>query len=366
MNIKQSFLAILCFLSISMSAQDAHFSYYQFAPSTVSPALTGSFYGNIRATIIRRSQWFNIGSNGNDGFNTMNVLLDGNIPFGLKEGDWISFGINMLSENTGLIAEPTAGILDMRRGFAGLSGAYHLTLGKKQTKVLTIAAKYGKYSNGYNGNGVSLSPSNIVNGQMASFEDVDEMDLKIGQNQDGEVIEDTNDIHLGFMYTTPMGKSSDLRIGISSDHLFAPRLNSQLDTLTGQQVGAKIDRRINGFIQLYTDLNPRLVFNPTLLYQKMGAASNLLLQGLFSYQHNKKKEIYLNFGLGVRVASNMDVPIYLGADYKDWRVGLSFDLNLTGLSGATSNAGAFELGISKIFKWNKKAEVKPKLICPRL
>ena len=98
----------------------------------------------------------------------------------------------------------------------------------------------------------------------------------------------------------------------------------------------------------------------------MGAANNILLQSLFSYHHNEKKDIHLNFGVGVRVASNMDIPIYLGADFKDWRVGLSFDLNVSGLAASTNNAGAYELGISKIFKWDKKAKVNPKLICPRL
>jgi len=344
-----------------MTAQDVHFSYYQFAPSTVSPALTGAYYGNIRATVLRRSQWFNIGGDSHDGFNTLNLLLDGNIPFGLKEGDWISVGMNLMKE------EKTAGIAKLRRGFSGLSAAYHLTLGKQQASVFTISAKYGKYSNVFQNDVTTISQANVESGDfMGAFVDSDEMKFQLIAAENGEVTEDSNDIHLGFMYSTPVGKQSDLRIGFSSDHLLAPRLNSQIDSITGQTTGARIDRRINGFIQYYTDLNSKLTFNPTLLYQKMGSASNLLLQGLFSYHHNKSKDLYLNFGLGVRVASNMDIPIYLGADFKDWRIGLSFDLNVSGLSGSTNNAGAYELGISKIFKWNKKAEAKPKLICPRL
>jgi len=366
MNIKQSLFVLLCFLSLKVGAQDVHFSYYQFAPTTVSPALTGAYYGNIRATILRRSQWFNVGNTGNDGFNTNSLLLDGNIPFGFKEGDWVSAGVNYMQE------DQTAGVLDLQRGFTGISAAYHMTMGKKKSSVLTFSGKYGKYSNAFQNmfgdRPNPTTPKNIVDGDpTGALVDADEQEKVFGEPAEmGTVTEDATDIHIGLMYSTPVGKKSDLRIGLSSDHLFAPRLNSQIDSITGLQTGARVNRRFNIFAQLYTDLNSKLTFNPTLLYQSMGSASNLLLQGLFSYHHNKSKDLYLNFGMGVRVASNMDVPIYLGADYKDWRIGLSFDLNLTGLSGSTSNAGAYELGISKIFSWNKKAKVNPKLICPRL
>lgn len=368
MNIKQSFLLLLCFLSIKLSAQDAHFSYYQFAPTVVNPSFTGAYYGNIRATILRRSQWFNVGNSGNDGFNTVNLLLDGNLPFGLKEGDWVSLGLNMLQEDQSLaLVNASAGILDMTRGYQGFSAAYHMTMGKKSPAVMTFSAKYGTYKIGF-GNGTninSITGSNLENGSIdGAIVDADEQRVQgLMADMDARVNSDTKDIQIGVMYTTPVGKTSDMRMGISFDHL----MNPGIDTILGAGFTEnKIDRRINGFIQYYTDINDKLTFNPTILYQKMGAASNLLLQSLFSYHHNKSKDLFLNFGVGVRLASNMDIPIYLGADFKDWRIGLSFDLNMSGLANATNNAGAYELGISKIFKWDKKAEVKPKLICPRL
>ena len=62
----------------------------------------------------------------------------------------------------------------------------------------------------------------------------------------------------------------------------------------------------------------------------------------------------------------MDIPFYAGADFNDWRVGLAFDANVSGLTQATSNAGAYELVVSKIFSWKKKVKVEPIFICPRL
>ena len=369
MKLRQLLISTLCLLSISLYSQDAHFSYYQFAPATINPALTGAFYGNIRATALMRGQWYNVNfpqQNGNNGFSTRTIFVDGNIPFGLKEGDWISAGINLLMEGN------TAGAVDTRRGFSGFSVAYHLTMGKDKSTILTAGVKYGSYSLAFNNTGSATTPFTVSQGAEIS-EDADYQTAITGADDMNNITDNTNDFHLGFMLTTPVGKSSDLRIGLSSDHLLAPRLESNVNNMGGGMQppipnlqGAQIERRINAFVQLYTDLSNKITYNPSIVYQSMGAASNILLQNLFSYTHNPNSDIVFNFGLGVRLADNMDVPFYVGVDYKDWRVGLSFDTNVSGLTQATSNAGAYELGISKIFKWNKKAQVKPKFICPRL
>jgi type IX secretion system PorP/SprF family membrane protein len=361
MKINHFILPLFFVLSISITAQDAHFSYYQFAPSTVNPALTGAFYGNIRATALTRAQWFNVrtpNENGNQGFSTLTLLIDGNLPFGFKKGDWVSAGLNILTEGN------TAGIVDTKRTFNGLSVAYHMSMGKKNPSVLSVSAKYGKYGIGFTQNDSATSPFSLS--ENTSITEDDDYQNAINGAMNGNIKDDTNDLMFGLMLTTPMGKNSDMRIGIASDHLLAPSLTTDTTGVGGTSRGEKINRRINAFVQLYTDLSDKLTFNPSILYQKMGKANNILLQGLFAYMPNPKKDITFNFGLGVRLASNMDVPIYLGADFKDWRVGLAFDTNISGLTQATSNAGAYELGISKIFSWNKKAQVKPKFICPRL
>ena len=270
MNIKQLFLVVLCILSLNADAQDVHFSYYQFAPSTVNPALTGAYYGNIRATVLRRSQWFNVGADANDGFNTLNLLLDGNIPFGFKEGDWVSAGINLISENSGFLAEPTAGVTDFSRGFSGLSVAYHMTMGKKKASVLTFSAKYGSYSNAFNPNGEIIT-SNLLAGATSDI-DLDNFRQSSPIQQGGNNFsENLNDLSIGFMYTTPVGKADDLRIGISSDHFLAPRFMANPPPVDPTDpnppvippsalIGEQVNRRINAFVQYYTDLNSKLTF----------------------------------------------------------------------------------------------------------
>lgn len=361
MKLRYFIYFFLAFLSVNSTAQDVHYSYYQFAPTIVNPAFTGAFYGNIRATAIHRGQWFNVHGpeQGRDGFTSTSILIDGNLPFGFKEGDWVSAGINMLVEGN------TAGVFDLKRKFNGLSVAYHLSLSKKKQSVLTTSIKYGTYGVTLNENEDITTSHGLVNS--AAIGDDQDYIRALGGAMEGRVTDDTNDWMVGLMLTTPAGDNADMRVGVSMDHLLRPRLKQDTTGVGGPQTGGeRLDRRLNAFVQYYVDINNNMTFNPSVVYQSIGKASNILVQGLMSYTSGSNPDMTFNFGLGVRLADNMDVPIYLGVDYKDWRVGIAFDTNISGLTQATNNAGAYELAVSRIFSWNKKAKVKPKFICPRL
>jgi len=239
-----------------------------------------------------------------------------------------------------------------------------LTLGKKQSTVFTLGVHYGNYNLGYEGDVARGTTPYILAG---NNNDPDLTNLDVDPN--GDALLKKSDIMLGFMLTAPMGDNADIRVGLASDHLLAPRFQVNRDSTGGggvQTTTKQLDRRINAFVQYYVSLNDKIVFNPTLLYQTTKDASQLLLQGLFSFLVDAEKDFTFNAGLGIRVNSSMDIPIFLGADWKDWRFGMSYDTNVSGLSQANSTFGAIEFGVTKIFSWNKKANVKPKFVCPRL
>jgi len=366
MKIKHLLFACICCISISLSAQDMQYSYYQFSPISYNPAFTGAFYGNLRINGMFRDQLRTIAPYYNDvdpreslsgtEYRTTSLSLDGNIPFGFKDGDWVSAGINLVKDKSGASG--------YRHDFNGFSVAYHMTLGKKQNTVLTFGGKYGSYTKGIGkpseGQYYSLF---LLSNPGASDNDIDNIPV------DPQGVS-TNDFMLGVLLSAPLGDNSDLRVGIASDHLFAPRLRSKTPTDTTitnppNQVITKLERRINVVAQYYVDLNDNITFNPSIVYQKMGAASNILIQSLFSYHMPNNDDLALNFGLGFRMADNAVLPFYMGADFNDWRIGMSYGINMSGLS-ASGREGGFELGIARVFSWNKKAKVKPIFVCPRL
>lgn len=348
MKIKQTLLAIFCFLTVSMVAQDMQYSYWQFSPISYNPAFTGAFYGNLRLNGMIRDQWRNVSV---DEYQTMSVSFDGNIPFGLKESHWVSAGMSLVKDR--------AGASNYKHSFQGLSLAYHMPLGKKENAILTIGGKYGTYTKAFAKDGLE---TNFLFAN-PNGNDIDLAGLSVDQN--GNITNDVNDLMIGVMLYSNLGKTSAMRIGLSSDHVLEPDFRVQQDTMTGMRFIEEVERRFNIHAQFYFDLNDKVTFNPTMLYQKMGPASNILVQGLFSYAFDPEKEIYFNAGTGIRLADNSFIPVYLGADVKDWKFGFSYSINMGGLSQAAAEGG-FELAASKIISWNKKPNVNPKFVCPRL
>ena len=334
-------------------AQDLQYSYWQFSPISYNPAFTGAFYGNLRVNGLVRDQWRTVSADGD--FQTLSLALDGNIPFGLKETDWVSVGISLANDKSG-----TSGY---KVGFQGISAAYHLTIGKDASTILTLGGKYGNYSRGITDRSNLLSPHALEN-STGPGTGPDVMGI------DTENLNSTSDLMVGAMLFTSIGKTSDMRIGFAMDHLLRPSFERRTTTGTPPDTMSTvtrqfIERRLNAHAQFYFDLSDKVSFNPTLLYQSMGGASNILVQTMFSYAFKPEKEIYLNAGTGIRLADNNFIPVYLGADYKDWRFGFSYAINMGGLA-ATAREGAFELAVSKVISWQKKTKVNPKFICPRL
>ena len=363
-KLKYLFLFVFFGATIGLNAQDFHNSYFQFAPMTVNPALTGAFYGNLRLSVIGRDQGRPVAGSGNE-FQDLSLALDGNVDFGFTDGDWIAFGGNFVRSDAGVSSN--GGSTSFRRQFAGITAAYHLAYGRRKDKVFTIGFKYGNYSTGFNDLNGLESPFLLENGAVGA-----DIPALSNNSVQGELpSKEKGDYNLGFMLTTPMGKKSDLRLGISADHILAPRL-----ALTSRDTGMtqipvnpqaeRLNRRLNAFVQYYTSLSDKLTFNPNILFQQSNVSTNIVVQGLFNYLYDEEKELSFTAGIGIRPVNSLDIPIYLGADYKSWRVGIAYDANIGGLRPSTNSFGALEIGISKIFSWVKKPVVEPEFICPRL
>lgn len=362
MRLKKLILLVLCGTCLQLGAQDFHNSYWQFAPTIINPALTGAFYGNLRVNVIGRDQGRPVAGAGNE-FQDLSFTADYNLDFGLTDGDWVALGVTVSRSQT-------PGVGDFRRQFSGLIGAYHLAYGKKKDKVFTIGARYGSYSTSFNNVNILAEAEDtygILNEGMTS-QDISQLQGVIANESEKA----KNDFAVGLMLTTPMGKKSDLRIGISMDRILNPLVDATSitqDTMPnpgGTRVVQRFGRRINGFLSYYNSINSKLVFNPNIAVQTLNGSTNILVQSLFKYLINPEKDMTMTFGAGVRLVNSTDIPIYLGVDVNTWKVGLSYDANIAGLRPSNNTFGALEIGISKVFNWKKDPVVEPKFICPRL
>jgi len=356
--LKLTFILTLLSFSTSSHAQDIHFSNYQLAPLSLNPALAGAFKGTVRLSGIFRGQWWAVAGGTplkGAGYHTMGASVDSPIIRGLRKQDWIGVGISYVQDIAGSNNFKTVG--------QTMNLAYHLSLDKKQTRVLTFGLQWG--SNNYSidmfGNPI-IRTTNGLAYDMASSAELTALFSNV-MGDETAVTKGVSTLAVGTVLTTQMNKKSDLRMGVSMTHLLAPDRSLTTDPIINDR--DNIARKFQAFATIYQSIGKRSMFTPSLLVQRQDMSTEIQLQGIASYLFSPEKDLWLNYGLGLRPMSAADLILFLGADIKDIRVGMSYDINFSGLSPASRGNGAMELGVSYIWKLYKKPNPDPIMICPR-
>ncbi|MBL7803734.1 MAG: PorP/SprF family type IX secretion system membrane protein [Saprospiraceae bacterium] len=336
MHVKKLLLSFFALLTLgALSAQDVHFTQYYMAPTSLNPAMLGKFEGTARIGGIYRDQWRSILNNNRYG--TPSAFIDAPIFRGFRKRDWIGAGLTFVSDQVG------SGSL--RTTVGKLGGSYHFSLDKKGNSYISIGGDYGRTNRRVNND--------------FNFEDELSMgfpssadDQRLGQNNKSE----WSDISAGVVLTSRLNKRMDFNIGFSMFHLGKPNYGILNQT-------EKIPQRSVVHGQFNIAMTDRWTVSPAFLYQTMGGADEINLQGLASYLINPQKEIRVNIGAGYRFRDAINA--IAGVQYKDLTVGLAYDINTSDLTSVTNGRGGFELAANYIIKIYKPAKIKPRVLCPR-
>lgn len=326
-----------------LSAQDIHYSLYNMSPLTLNPALTGAFSGTARIGGIYRDQWASVIGNQ---FVTPSFYVDAPIIRGFGKKDWVGVGFTMFTDKAGSLSLQTAASL--------LSASYHLSLNKKGTSILTL---------GLQGGSVQRRAKSL---DVAVFEDEFETGVGgggLGANGSMDKAEGNAsylDFTAGLMLRAKLDDISAMELGVSYGHLTKPDYTLGA-AMAGDEDDGKRPPRITAHGRYDREINEKWSVSPTFLYQTTASANEFALQGWASNQINK--DFRLNMGLGYRFGDAGQV--LFGGDYKDLRVALSYDVNVSSLNAASNYQGGFELAAWYIIKIYKKPVIKERLLCPR-
>lgn len=341
-------------------AQDIHFTQYNMSPMTTNPANIGGFEGTARIGGIYRGQWNSV--LGSSAYKTPSIYADAPIIRGFRKKDWVGVGLTFFSDK--------AGILSLTHTSAKLGGSYHLALDKRGTTYITVGAQYGKASRKINPLAGVYGDDKTVhfelgygNGTYNSNTDQDFANLRKDKAT-------WTDIDGGVILKSKLNKRMDFSIGYAMYHISKGRYGlvtsgSSGGTSTGsvQSSNDKIPRRsvVSGLFNI--KLNDKFTLSPSFLFQTMNGADEIIIQGMGGLLLDPDKDITLLFGLGYRLRDAIHPMI--GAQYKDLRVGLAYDVNISGLNSETNYRGGFELAAYYIIKIYKPAVVRTKVLCPR-
>ena len=301
------------------SAQDIHFSQFYNSPLTLNPAATGNYDGNWRVMNNFRSQWAAVSAP----YTTISLGYDHQFYLP-NEKDKISAGLIFVNDKSGDLTLTSNKIL--------VSLAFHKKVNKQ---TVSFGLQGGFITKAYSTANLSLPDQWIFKQGFDS--NAPTSDTKIGQQAS------FMDINFGAQWKTTMDKLEPT-VGIALFHL-----NSPNETFMGNDNKLPLRMAFNAGAKYH--LSDKYFLYPNLLFHQDKKVNEMVIGTHFGINlpKNNAEIKYVMFGpyfRGNRFVSSADaIVIALGANIYDFDVGISYDINVSGLKTATQNRGGIEFSI---------------------
>jgi len=306
-----------------MVAQDIHFTQFYTQAQSLNPGLTGWYDGDIRVNAIYRTQWKAI--DGKD-YRT--------IGFGLEKqyhqySNMYSFGIQAISDET---------------GYVGLASNKIDISGSFSTKYLG-----NRISGGIQVGGVYKSTNILQYSYDDQYElggtDVFNTDLPTAEIE-GDPVSYLN-INAGVVWSKKFTKKIHPEAGIAFYHINTPNESFYGAEYAGTELASRAIVHIGGKYSA----NKRIHIEPKILYMRQLKATDFILGGNAIFNFTKDLALYGGMLFRYSWHSNYDASAFVGGiQYKNFDIGMSYDVNISNLKTATNNRGAFEVSLVYITK----------------
>lgn len=310
---------VVCTTALTTLAQDIHFSQFFNSPLTLNPAQTGDFDGSYRIGIIYRDQWTSV----NSPYKTFSGSFDMTFPIGLAAGDAVSGGLIMYSDKAGDGNYNTMNV--------SLSGAYHKALGID--KRLSLGVQFGFLQRKLDFNEYYFADqfdgtnfTNLTTQESLAVQNLNNMDLNIG-----------------LQYSALFSDNFAGKVGVSAMHLISPKESFF------NNPNVKLPIQIIGHAEANIKLSDKLMLNPRFIYRSQKKAMEFEVGGDLGYKLNSSNfDATLYGGVWFRATGTDAIIPYAGIEYKDFKLGLSYDVNISSLSEASKGKGGFEISLMYI------------------
>lgn len=311
------FLAFFGGWSTTTKAQDVHFSQYMASPLTLNPAHTGNYTGDWRIFSNYRKQWTAIG----EPFTTFDVGFDRQFH---RYGHNFNAGLYYIYDEVGplqLTSNKIYGSVSYQyrilghQVYLGIQGGYvHKAF---STDQLTFPEQYDHSIGSFNSD-LAYTGTNF--GQTVSYAD----------------------INAGIIWSKRFGKYKP-EVGFATYHLTRPN-----ESFFDQQSRLPVRKVMHA--QVRYQHNDLLAFTPNFMMMGHAKATNLLLGSEVEYRlsQNDFGANYLYGGILWRdgMQRNSDAFVLLGGiSIKHFKVGISYDVNISGLVPRTQTRGGPEISI---------------------
>ena len=326
----------IVFLNSFSEAQDIHFTQYYTSPANLNPALTGFFNGSQRVTLQNKTQWHSVTTP----FKTLSASCDMPVLKRYLKRDLFGGGVVINRDQAG----------DSKFGTTQLnfSFSYIRSINKINNQFVSFGVQAGiaqrtidysklTFDNQYDG--TSFNPA-IPNNEQFSKEN-----FIFG------------DISAGAFYNYIKSRNLRYSGGLALYHINKPK-QSLFDNKN-----IRLDRKIVLHANSQFEATNKIQVLPGILIMQQGKYNEIDIGALgkFIMFPDEVNYLALSFGLYYRV--NDAFNFIAGLDYKDFSLGLSYDVNSSNLVPASRSKGGLELSLIYIINKNKKVYVK-NVPCP--
>ncbi len=314
-------------------SQDIHFSQFQAAPSNLNPSLTGAFDGDYRFIGIHRNQWSAVSKP----YSTFGFSADAKAP---KDIDGLGAGASFYHDIAGDSRYRTvqAALSASWKVFIPNDSSHRIAGGiRPRFEQKRINYQELKFDNQYNG--LYYDP-NRSNGENFSRRQRRYFDTDLGVRYERRL----ND---GIRYGG----------GIALYNLLSPKQSFFNDN------SIQRDRRITFFGNGRYPLSEKVKLQPAVFLGMQGTYHEFIFgtRGEYVLKDGLWRDRSLFAGVFYRTRDAGYLTV--GMNYDQWRVGLSYDINVSQLQPASNNRGGFEISVRYIMRQLERPD-EPHKTCP--
>jgi type IX secretion system PorP/SprF family membrane protein len=333
-------------LSGNLIAQDIHFSQFNNAPLMLNPALAGSFNADHRIIANYKNQWRSIAHS----YMTYGLSYDAGILKGKLHGGILGLGVQLFNDQ--------AGANKMGLTQANVTIAYHLPINRKNLITAGIQGGFGQrrinesnmqWDNQYDPNAVNGYNPNLPSGETMNFHNKTYGDISAG-------------MLWSYSSQTSTLSSNDARkvsVGVALFHINRPK--QSFYDLADNKLYMKFAFHVNSFIGF---TNSALSILPSAVWFNQGPSNYILFGSLLRYRLNDQSK-FTNFISETALAVGChyrwgDAVIVTGQfEWKNFMLGISYDINVSQLTTASKGAGGLEVAvryITPLFNMSNKSQ----------